>query len=229
MSLPKVAESRLSARIDRLKSVGARRKGKRLAGYFSIGDFHNGAYETEYVSPWTKSAHKEDADIMIVAQDWASEKYLSRPLNPQLINLGYDPFLPTNQNLQALLHRHIGVGFEDVFATNVFPFVKPGSMSRKVNMTELSYCAGEFLFPQIEIVKPRLTIFLGLATYRAALHALGKKRPKKLASAIENPLSALNTAMHCVAHTGAWGTKQRGEHQIDSDWEALGKIYDSVA
>jgi hypothetical protein len=41
-----------------------------------------------------------------------------RPANNVCALLGYDPTIPTNINLQALLQKHFGIRFSDVYATN---------------------------------------------------------------------------------------------------------------
>ena len=195
-----------------------------MDGFHSIGDFHGGAYESEFVSPWTKSAQKPDAQIMVVAQDWASEDYLSGPLDQQLIALGYDPNLPTNRNLQALLRRHFGVDFSEVFATNIFPFVKPGTMTGSISIRAVATCAQEFLFPQIEIVRPKLVICLGITTYNGLLRAAGLKTFKTLKAAIGHGVEVNETSVQCLAHTGARGTNNRGQETVDSDWKAISEV-----
>ena len=64
-----------------LKRLGSKRKNVCWGGYRPIGDYHEGAYESEYVSPYTKSANNPDAQIMVLLQDWSSDEVLSRPLD----------------------------------------------------------------------------------------------------------------------------------------------------
>lgn len=72
-----------SARAKRsaLRALARRRKDTRWPGYKCIGDFHDGRYECDYVSPYTRSAHNVDADVMILLQDWASDKVLSAKIS----------------------------------------------------------------------------------------------------------------------------------------------------
>jgi len=48
-----------------LRALGKLRQQTRWPGYACIGDYHDGAYESEWVSPYTKSAHSVDADVMV--------------------------------------------------------------------------------------------------------------------------------------------------------------------
>ncbi|NJL31875.1 MAG: hypothetical protein HC898_09720 [Phycisphaerales bacterium] len=68
---------------------------------------------------------------MILLQDWASSAELAKPLDDAMVKLGRNPALPTNKNLEALLQRFFGRELQDTFATNLFPFVKSGSISQK--------------------------------------------------------------------------------------------------
>jgi hypothetical protein len=63
---------------EALLQLARLRQSTRFDGYASIGDFHNGIFECEHVSPWTKSGCNVDAEIMIVGQDWSSSDALDR-------------------------------------------------------------------------------------------------------------------------------------------------------
>ena len=52
------------------------RQSSRLDGSAAIGDFHDGIFESDHVSPWTKSGCNVDAKIMVVGQDWLSSEVL---------------------------------------------------------------------------------------------------------------------------------------------------------
>ena len=116
----------------------------RLNGHACLGDFHQGHYECDYVSPWTKSAANADSRVMLIAQDWASAGYLGGPVRQFLKTLGYDPNLPTNVRLQALLGRHLAMSFSDAYATNLFPFVKLGNMSAPIPTRDLFFVPRSF-------------------------------------------------------------------------------------
>ena len=60
----------------RLVELARQRRENVPCGYHGIGEFHCGAYECDFVTPYTKSAQNLDADVMLVLQDWCSVDYL---------------------------------------------------------------------------------------------------------------------------------------------------------
>ena len=112
--------------MKRAEIIARRRRNNVFPGYMGIGEFHSGVYECDFVSPYSKSAQNLDADIMLVLQDWCSDEFLRKPVNPEVVELGHDPQLDTNRNLKSLLVTHFGIGLEETYATNLFPFIKPG-------------------------------------------------------------------------------------------------------
>lgn len=209
----------------RLLEVANRRQKSRWPGYKCIGDYHGGVYECEFVSPYTKSAGHVDAELMILLQDWAADDFLSGPVLHDLITVGHDPRRRTNQELRRLLRRHFGLGLEDVYATNVFPFVKLGSMNKQIRRKDLVRAAEEFALPQIEIVGPRLAVCLGKNTFDAVMLAAGRRGTKSLADAIaSSPFEIGGTQVWCQAHTGPQGTNYRNRsrvNQVAKDWARM--------
>ena len=124
-----------------LKELAHHRQTHVPHGYKGIGEYHGGAYECDFVSPYTKSAHNLDADIVIILQDWASDCYLRKTVEPNpllrgdLISKGHDPGLDTNKNIKALLRVHFDIGLAQTYTTNLFPFIKPGRMNTKIGGT----------------------------------------------------------------------------------------------
>ncbi|MDE0703421.1 MAG: hypothetical protein OXH59_06840 [Rhodospirillaceae bacterium] len=213
---------------EALLELARLRQSIRREGYDCIGDFHCGAYECDHVSPYTKSGNNTDAEIMIVAQDWASSDALSAdPLDRVSAELGYDPKIPTNRKLDALLTRHFGLSRADCYLTNLFPFVKHGGMSAHIPRKDLVYCAQTFTLPEIGIVDPRLVICLGLNTFLALRSAAGHSGSLKIPEAVRTPFCIGETCVHCVAHTGARGTNNRGREQVERDWQHLARIHRS--
>src|SRR6185312_1982768 len=141
------------------------RQRTRYPGYNCIGDYHAGSYESDFVSPYTKTAGAVDAEIMVMLQDWASDEVLSDKLHEPSATLGHDPSLPTNRNLNRLLNKTFGLTLQDIYGTNLFPFVKPGGMSKCIRQVDLNAAARQFALPQVRIVNPKLLICLGLVTF----------------------------------------------------------------
>ena len=139
----------------------------RFPGYIPLADYHDGVYECAYVSPWSKSAHNVDAELLIVGHDWSSSERLKGPVDQESAERGYSSRFPTNKNLFGLLDRHFGLCFGDVYATNAFPFVKQGPAQGAIGAEDMRTAAREFLLPQIKIIEPVLVICLGQATFDA--------------------------------------------------------------
>ena len=218
--------SKTECKKAKLLKLARCRKETRLDGYACIGDFHNGVYECDHVSPITKTAGNVNADIIVVLQDWASADSLSAtPPDCDSIKYGYTPSLPTNRNLDCLLDRYFELKRAECYLTNLFPFVKGGDMSARIKWRDLVTCAKKFTLPEIKIVDPKMVICLGLSTFLALRHAAGKPGHMKLPEAINTSFFVGNACVRCVPHTGARGTNNRGRDQIKRDWENLATIY----
>ena len=172
-------------KLERLKELGRHRREHVPRGCKGIGEYHGGAYECDFVSPYTKSAQKLDADIMLVLQDWASDEYFHKRVDPDpvLIAKGHDPTRPTNKNLKKLLQRHFGIQLEQTYATNIFPFIKPGAMSARVP-DAVAEAAKTYTVREIELVEPKLVVCLGRVVTDAIRNALGLTPVASLEEAI---------------------------------------------
>jgi len=213
---------------DDLASLARQRKADRYKNFMPVGAFHNGAYDSgDYISPWTRSAGNYDSPLMIVAQDWISADKLAGPINPLWIRMGQDPNLPTNKNLSRLLSEIFGVQWGDLYATNLFVFVKPRGMSHPIEARDLLYCADTYLLPQIRIVKPRMVVCLGKATLNAVRRAAGHAHiDLSQAQGREDAAHVDESAIYGVNHPGAWGTRNAGGyHNLERQWRSLEKIY----
>jgi hypothetical protein len=149
---------------NQLAALVRQRRSQVPSGYMCVSEFHNGKYDCDFVSPWTKSAHNTSFRLMVIAQDWASQKYLERPYNWALAECGYDEGLKTNKCLSRLLRQYLNLGFNETYATNVFPFIKQGDMQGHIPRCDLIKAAKEYALPQIKIVDPLMVICLGIGT-----------------------------------------------------------------
>ncbi len=209
---------------ESLKALALQRRYTRIEGYACIGDFHNGLYECDHISPWTKSGCNIDTDIMIIGQDWSSCDHLSQnPPDQTTAHLGFNPNLPTNQNLNQLLERHLGVTRSECYLTNLFPYVKSGNASANIQMNDMVDCAKRFTLKEIEIVCPKIAVCLGLQTFKALMRAVGLRGSPKMDDAIASSFKFTNTMIHCVAHPGVLGTNNRNRvaGRVDRDWDRL--------
>ena len=135
----------------------------------------------------------------------------------------YTPSLPTNRNLDSLLERHFGLTRAQCYLTNLFPFIKPGGMTARIPRKDLLFCAQTFTLQEVQIVDPPLVICLGMNTFCALRSAAGYSGSwtLKMGEAVNAPFQIGQSHVHCVAHTGARGTNNRGREQVETDWKGL--------
>lgn len=176
--------------------------------YMQVGDFHGGLYdEWGMISPWTKSAANVDAQLMIIGQDWYSEKAILKSETPW--HCGYNPEAPTNKNLFALLKDAFRLDFSDVYATNLFVFIKAGAANSSIPSRDLLYSAKAYTLNEIDIVAPRAIVCLGSATYRILCRAL-QVAPQPFKSSYVTPVTYGNSFIFGVPHPGRLGTNKAG-------------------
>lgn len=203
---------------EALEELARKRQKAKWPGYKNLGDYHDGAYECLHVSPYTKSAGNADADTMVMLQDWTSDHGIRGPVDERVVEFGYMEGLATNRNLIRLLKEYLHVSMGEIFATNLFPFIKPGDMGQSIPRRDLVRAAEEFALPQIRIVRPRLVICLGLNTYNALRASCGHRPIENIATAIGAPFTFEDVRIWCQAHTGYWGQLQRGKKRVAQDW-----------
>ncbi|WP_161967292.1 hypothetical protein [Fimbriiglobus ruber] len=209
---------------ERLLQLARLRQDSRWPGYKPLSEYHGGMYECDFVSPYTKSASDANAKVMIMLQDWSSHDRLSGPPDLEAAEYGHTPKLPTNQRLKQLLQKHFNLRLDETYGTNLFPFIKTGSLSSSIPVRDLDKAAREFALPQIEIVEPHLVICLGLKTFVSLRRALGATPVKTLGQAITSPISYQQSRIWCQAHTGGLGQNNRNRGGIDrvsGDWDAM--------
>ncbi|RJX75678.1 hypothetical protein DZ860_03100 [Vibrio sinensis] len=212
-----------------LYELTQKRKQNTPENAYSIADFFCGAYECDWVSPYTKSASNLNSEVMIILQDWASKDYLCRGFKPELVSLGLDPKLPTSRQLNTLLSHHFNLTLKETFATNLYPFIKQGTLSAAMTWRSLLDCAKQYALPQIEIINPKVTICLGLNVFNALSVAAGGIRYKCLNDAIQAPFLLVFKNGQCSyvfaqAHTGFHGQSSRNRiepQQVNLDWAAM--------
>jgi uracil-DNA glycosylase len=229
----------LDKREELLKLVKKRRRRDIFTGYGRLADYGNGAFDCDFVSPYSKGAHNYDASVMILLQDWSSDDALRRSSGPS--ELGRDPDLPTNKTLDALLGASLHLTLKETYATNLFPFIKAGGLSTRIPFADLVLAATEFAFPQIKIVAPRLVVCLGKNTFNALRVAAvqgglahGLTRCRDMDSAIREAfaveLEGRKVAIWAQAHTGAWGQRNRNKNaagRASEDWMKMSRAVGS--
>lgn len=211
----------LAIKESKLRELAHKRQRTTRAGFKNIGDFHNGIYDCDFVSPYTKSANNIEADIMVVLQDWAGSNALSGPIMEDVLALGHSLSLPTNIRLKQLLKKYFDLDLQDTYATNLFPLIKSGATSGGLRSSDLRWAAKEFAIPQIEIIAPKLVICIGVGTFNALRKAHGLKASKNTEEAMFNSFSTNDTLVCCQAHTGRLGQNNRGAKKVEEDWSKM--------
>jgi uracil-DNA glycosylase len=166
----------MMSKIEKLKNLGMQRKSGAYQGYYNLAQFHKGEYETDWVSPYTKSANNVNSPMSLVLQDWASSDYLSGEIDWDAIRCGHSPKRKSNRNLKHALKEVYSLELSDVFATNLFPFIKCGDMSERIPRRDLDQAFKDFCWPQVEIVAPRLVVCLGRSVYASFVRKLNPAR-----------------------------------------------------
>jgi len=211
-----------------LAKLVALRRSEESEKYFVLHRFDNGAWDFDHVVPWTKSARNVDAKLMIIGQDWASEKSLRDPKHntPDRValrkELGQDPHLPTNKNLKRWLGL-FDVTWEQIYATDVSVFIKPGLITNKVPMSVLKHCAERYTIPELKIVRPLMAICLGANTFNSLRLALGRSRMRLREALQPNAHTYENgTEIYGVPHAGGLGLASYGGHTgVEPIWQQL--------
>ena len=205
---------------------------KRMAstpdGYMSVAEFHNGIYESGHVSPYTKCAHNPDSNVLIILQDWISADVLSGPVIPEAVSGGRIPTLPTNRNLDRLIEHSLGLRISETYATNLFPFIKPGGMSSSILFRDLRDAARNYAIPQISILDPVLVVALGLVVYNSIATESNNPKQTTLSQAIGHPFKVGRSTVWCQAHPGALGQNARNrftKNQTTLDWAEMAAWY----
>lgn len=209
---------------ERMVELARRRRAARWPGYAQVGDYCGGAYESDDVSPFSRSAGNLDADVFLLLQDWSSSEFLSKPIDDEVRALGHKPGLRTNINLKKLLLEHFSLELRDCFGTNLFPFIKQGSLKVDIPTADMTRAAVEYALPQIEIVRPRLVVCLGLSTFGALQRATGRKPSASMDAAIAAPFDHGVSRVWCQAHPGQQGQNMRNrgnKNRTDDDWRRM--------
>ena len=204
--------------------VRARRVGWIPDGCYRLGDerLNNGFWdEDDHVVPWSKTACNYNAKVMLVVRDWDAFKNLSVPLtdkHKRIKLVGRNEYLLTNKRIDKLLSEHLDLAWSDIFATDVFPFIKPGDMRGNLRWPDFVRCAREFALSQIDIVNPLVVICLGRSTtFRAiAEAAIGQKRTATNGDDPLGPVQYNGVEIYGVTHPGGRGNGWL--KRIDFEW-----------
>lgn len=207
-----------------LKLLAEKRKQTVWHGFHQLVEYHDGIYECDHVSPYTKGAGNVDASIFILLQDWSSDESLRGSICRDCVAFGHTRSIFTNIRLKELLDRHLGLTLSQTYGTNLFPFIKPGPMNASIPQRYMVQAATEFALPQIDIVGPRLVICFGVKTFNAMRRAVGLPTVSNVETGITSPFSYRDARIWLQAHSGPLGQNNRnkwGVNRVESDWQQM--------
>jgi len=193
----------------------------------NLGDYPKPNHECNFVSPITKTAGNIGSNIFVLLQDWTSEDAMDKEKDmpaaevAEMRERGYDPDSTTFKRLINLLRLHFEKSLHDIYASNVFPLIKPKGTGSAIPLKDMRWGAEEFTLPQIAILRPRLTVILGLASIRGVQCALRRPRSHSLASAVAAPFDCLETRIWCQAHPAA----RISNDQLTKGWKEMADWY----
>jgi uracil-DNA glycosylase len=215
-----------------LAKLADERRKDRYRHYHGVGDlnFFDGIYDRhDFVSPWTIGACNVESSLMLIAQDWSSADAIREETNEEnrrvLAKLGHAPDLKTNKNIQRFLCKFFGLDFRDIYATNLFVFVKPGKISANIPRNDLAYSARKYTLEEIKIVRPKMVICIGQTTHSALRGVIGYPTAT-IEESLNAPAVYEGAKIFASYHTGYWGTRAAGgEKPMEATWKLLGDIY----
>lgn len=221
----------MNTKSEKLLNLAKVRQTSTYEGYYNISDFDDGIWECDFVSPFSKSSNNSNSDILLILQDWSSVEGMSGPFCQQSFDLGYDPKVRTNINMIQLLREHFSKELDEVYTTNLFPYIKAGAMNSFISSKLMRQAAQDFTLPMVEIIKPKIAVCFGLGTYNALISVLGYKVFPRMAEAIDSPVFYNGTQIYCQSHPGQLGRNNRNRGGIDrvsQDWNKMKSDFHSM-
>ncbi|MCH9704959.1 MAG: hypothetical protein K0U15_02370 [Proteobacteria bacterium] len=213
------------SKATKLLELAKLRKSKKYNGYKSIGDYAKGAYECNYVSPYSKSAHDVDTKVLLFLQDWASGEGLKKTEHKRekISKCGYDEDRRTNKNLKRLLSNHLGLELKSTYTTNLFPYIKKGPMNARIPPKDMQKAAKEFSLPMIKIIKPKIVIALGRETFNALWKSAKLEKEGKLKKLEKNIFEYEEVRIFYQVHPAQQSQNRRGAANVANDWSKMKK------
>lgn len=173
-------------------------------GLINPSQIKNGMYDTDdAIGPWTCWHGNLEADIMIVGQDWGSQREFEAMSGVDRVSN------PTNTFLRELMEELPNSSF---FLTNAALCIREGKAQGGLNDEWLFNCR-PFLKRQIDIIEPKAVIVLGQKTFYAVLSALdlGRNSSTKFKELVnEKPKEYGKTRIFPAFHPGGLGIRNSG-------------------
>jgi hypothetical protein len=209
--------------------VDKRKKFKFPEGLKNPSEIENGIYDKEdQIGPWSKWQGNLNAEIMLIGQDWGSEKYyLDYKGNHK------DSSITNSRMKEAFELIGIKIGYPSspnhdapCFFTNVVLGLKQGNKSNPIKGKWVKEHAEEFLVPNIEIIDPKIIITLGKPAYESIANIYGLQK-ENLAQIIDKNPFKLNDGklLFAMYHCSPLGCINRDWELQKKDWAKIKEYY----
>lgn len=163
-----------------------------------INIYNNIKFAKEIPSIWTDWYNRLDSKIMVIGQDWGpfedmkrlNKKYLENPTKEKWIKIiEEEKSLTKKQLTKYLLESSNGkiTSIDAIYITNAVMCGRKGNNYRgnNINLKCSTLNCKEFLFRQIDIVKPKVILTLGYYPLYSLSNILGFNIEKNLSKTIE--------------------------------------------
>ncbi len=167
-----------------------------------------------YIGQWTAWNGNLDAGIMVVGQDWGTKSAYNRFKETQRKNASYDlPFEPDNPtnlclarciaqlnpdwNILAPLENGNNARYPLFFTNEILCYKDTPRMNDAIPAKCYRECVQNFLLQEIEIVRPKVLVFLGQAAFWGFIKVAPQSR---LSRKVKREGSFYSLVQSCLAY-----------------------------
>lgn len=201
-----------------------------------VNIYKNTKFAKEIPSIWTDWYNRLDSKIMVIGQDWGpfedmkklNKKYLENPTKENWVKLVEDEKSLTKKQLtKYLLESSNGKisSINDIYITNAIMCGRKGKNYRgnNINLKCSTFNCKEFLFRQIEIVKPKIILTLGYYPLYSLSNIYDFNIEENLTKTIEKyPIIEIeNFIIVPLYHPVAQITKEKQMEQYNNIWNYI--------
>lgn len=201
-----------------------------------INIYENEKFAKEIPSIWTDWYNRLDSEIMIIGQDWGPysdmkklhEKYLENPTKENWSRLiETEKNLTKKQLTKYLVESSNGKinSINDIYITNAIMCARHGNNYRgnNINLKSSTLNCKEFLYRQIEIVKPKVILTLGYYPLYSLSNIYDFKIEENLTKTIEKcPIIEIEDFVIVpLYHPVAQITKEKQLEQYKRIWDYI--------
>ena len=201
-----------------------------------INIYKNKKFAKEIPSIWTDWYNRLDSKIMIIGQDWGpyldmkklNARYLENPTKDNWFKLIEDEKSLTKKQLTKYLIESSNGKIDtinDIYITNAIMCARHGNNYRgnNINLKCSTLNCKEFLFRQIEIVKPKIILTLGYYPLYSLSNIYNFKIEENLTKTIEKyPIIEIdNFIIIPLYHPVAQITKEKQLEQYKKVWQFI--------